>query len=878
MAESGRDLVLAPNEYCYVISETTGNVTLYVGPSKTALGQQDQAAIFNAETKRFERKGMDKAIQLFTSAPEGWYISLKNPAQDKSVPRIGTANNMAQLNIGSKVNIVGPCSFALWPGQIAKSVKGHFLRSDEYLLVRVYNEQAAKENWDKKILKCRVQNLQKAEEREQMIASQLTEGSVFIIPGDLFTFFIPPTGIDVIKAGTGYIRFAVTLERLEYCILLNENGEKRFVAGPAVVFPEPTEEFLERDGQNKFRAYELTEHTGLYLKVVAPYTDEKGVARSPGEELFVTGAESPIYFPRQEHAVIKYGGQNMHHAIVISEGEARYALRKETGAVELVLGPRMFLPDPRREVIVRRVLPQEVIGLLYPGNTEASLVNKALEEKFSNQSLKLDKAPPSPKLTRSRERPERHTKSATMDFRGVIPDSAVVAAAAAPGTMYATAGNFSGASVYSANVANAVNPHGLTFGELGYSEISDFAGEGFDRENITSDAPAITLANKYNGAVTVSVWPGYAIQTVRKNGSCRTIVGPATVMLEYDEDVRTLALSVGIPKDHIKTRKIAYLRLKNNRIGDVVEGETSDGVKVKLAVNYWVDFVKIKEGDEQTWFLTENYVQAVCNEMRSQIKDICRKLDAQSFCESAQDVLQQEIFGGAPAVSLIPEINAALTQLDVVHATIEEPEIAKCVTIAKVDVIKKKFETSLSQARYDAMQQLATIERGMEKIREETASALHTIKLAGLAREKEEAETKLLQQREQKLQNLMTDMKVKELEKSVNDWAMALEKAKVDLNLEYREADLQLRNRELIQQTDCWAQRMASVNPTLVAAVQQLAQSEFLGRISENMAPMAILENKTIVGALKGLLDKTIYDKQIDEIVGVIESPKEKNQ
>jgi len=865
MAESGRDLVLAPNEYCYVISETTGNVTLYVGPSKTALGQQDQAAIFHPETKRFERKAMDKAIQLFTSAPEGWYISLKNPAQDKSVPRIGTANNMAQLSIGSKVNIIGPCSFALWPGQIAKSIKGHFLRSDEYLLVRVYNEQAAKEHWDEKILKYRVQNLEKAEKREQIIASQLTEGSVFIIPGDLFTFFIPPTGIDVIKTENAeYARHAVTLERLEYCILLNENGEKRFVAGPAVVFPEPTEEFLERDGQNKFRAYELTEHTGLYLKIVAPYTDEKGVAHSPGEELFVTGAESPIYFPRQEHAVIKYGGQNMHHAIVISEGEARYALRKETGAVELVLGPRMFLPDPRKEVIVRRVLPQEVIGLLYPGNTEALLVNKALEEKFSNQSLKLDKAPPSRKLTR-----ERHTKSAAPDFNGAI------VAAAGFGPVCATA---TGSSIYSANIANAVNPHGLTFGELGYSEISDFAGEGFDRENITSDAPAITLANKYNGAVTVSVWPGYAIQTVRKNGSCRTIVGPATVMLEYDEDVRTLALSVGIPKDHVKTRKIAYLRLRNNRIGDVVEGETSDGVKVTLTMNYWIDFVKNKEGDEQTWFLTENYVQAVCNKMRTSIKNVCRRLNAQIFCESIPDVLQQAIFLENSSVMLLSEINASLTQLDVVQAAIEEPDIAKCVHLAKTDLIKKRFETSLNQAKYEAMLQLASIERGMERIREETAVALYNAKIVQLEREREEEEIRQANRQDQKIKNMQADIKIKELEKTANDWSLALEKAKVGLNIAYREADLQLRTRELVQQTDCWSQRMASVSPTLVAAINQLAQSDLLGRISENMAPMAILENKTIVGALKGLLDKTIYAQQIDEIVGVAEVPKEKNQ
>ena len=873
MADSGRDLVLAPNEYCYIISETTGNVTVFTGPNKTALAQQDQPAVFNATTKKFERCGLAQAVQLFTTAPEGWYVSLKNPAQDNEIPKAGAANNMAKLHVGHKVNIPGPVSVALWPGQIASAVKGHFLHSDEYLLVRVYNEKAAKENWDKKILKYRVQNSAQAEVRENIIKNELTEGSVFIIAGDLFTFFVPPTGIDVIKSPAGYTRFAVTLERLEYCILLDENGEKRFVTGPAVVFPEPTEEFLQQSaGQSKFRAFELTEHTGLYLKVVAPY-QENGVDHKPGEELFITGADNPIYFPRQEHALIKYGNQSLHHAIVISEGEARYVLSKETGAVKLICGPRMYLPDPRKEVIVRRVLPQETINLLYPGNTEAAVVNKALEERFSNQSLKLDKAP-TPKLTRRQALfDERKTGSRAMREVGDLPSAAAATRDVTSGTVSATAayatavgGVALGQAVYSVNAANALNAHGANLSDISYSEISDFAGEGFERDNVTGDAPAITLANKYNGAVTVSVWPGYAIQTIRKTGDCRTLVGPRTVMLEYDEDIRTLQLSTGIPKDHVKTKKLAFLRVKNNRIGDVIEAETIDGVRVKIMVNYWVDFVKDHDNDEEKWFLTENYVQLVCNAMRNQVKEICRNTSAYNFCNNIQDVVIKQVMNNEPSVMLLPEINIALKQIDIVRATIDNPEISKCVDIARVETVKKDFEIELTQARYQTSQELQGITRGMERLSEESANALHSIRLANMEREHKEATVRtdnLRAQREAQMQNLLRE---EESKKAIQEQELFREHAQQQLRLKGDQEGLALRMQELAQVTAAFEARLKAVDPHLIATLSELSRNHTLVEVCKDMAPMALLGGDSVVDIIKRVVHGTVLEGNVESL------------
>jgi major vault protein len=48
--------------------------------------------------------------------------------------------------------VPGPATFALWPGQAAEVVEGHHLRSNQYLLVRVYNEDEARKNWSKAVV------------------------------------------------------------------------------------------------------------------------------------------------------------------------------------------------------------------------------------------------------------------------------------------------------------------------------------------------------------------------------------------------------------------------------------------------------------------------------------------------------------------------------------------------------------------------------------------------------------------------------------------------------------------------------------------------------------------------------------------------------
>ena len=369
-----RDLVLSVNEFCFLQNKTNGTIKTYTGPITMTISGQENLVVFDAKTKRFkETQDFEKARQLFVSAPEGWYIVLKNPAIDGTHPELAKAVNSPELEIGHKINIPGPVSFSLFPGQMTRVIRGHRLRSNQYLIARVYDADAAKNSSANATVIDAEGNTVQTKQEDYFV------GQLLVIKGTEVSFYIPPTGIEVIPLNSDtYVRDAVTLERLEYAILKDEDGEKRYIHGPAVVFPQPTETFVTNEnGGAIFKALELSPISGIYVKVIAEY-EENGLKHPIGEELFITGKDQMIYYPRPEHAIIKYGDNFMHHAIAIPEGEGRYILNRLTGEIKTIKGPRMYLPDPRIEVVVKRKLTKKECELMYPSNQEVLTYNTGL--------------------------------------------------------------------------------------------------------------------------------------------------------------------------------------------------------------------------------------------------------------------------------------------------------------------------------------------------------------------------------------------------------------------------------------------------------------------------------------------------------------------
>ena len=813
-----RDLVLSINEFCFLQSKTNGSIKTHVGPLTTTISGQESLVVFNPRTKKFdETSNFEIAKQLFVSAPEGWYVILKNPTSDNVYPEQGKANNIPNtLKIGTKVNIPGPVSFALYPGQMAKTVRGHKLRSNQYLIARVYDADAA----NKSIESATIINAEGKEVETKEV--NYFVGQLLVIKGTEVSFYIPPTGIEVIPqtpSKDDYVRDAVTLERLEYAILKDEDGEKRYVHGPAVVFPKPTETFVSAPkGGTIFRALELSPISGIYIKVIADYEDESGTKHPVGEELFITGNDQMIYYPRPEHAMIQYDGKYMHHAIAIPEGEGRYILNRLTGEIKTIEGPQMYLPDPRKEVVVKRKLTTKECQLIYPGNLEVLNYNAELNEKAIE------------KLARK-----------------------------------------GGTQAISDAINNAYN----TSNQEATLAIFE-AGSNISRGVSYTKPRTITLDTKYDGVVGINVWTGYAVNVVSKTGKNEVIVGPAARLLKYDETLEAIELSTGTPKTAEHLLRTGYLKIENNKISDIIEAQTKDFVDVKIKVSYCVNFL---EAYKDKWFSVENYVKYLCDRQRSLIKREIKKYNIEEFYKKSTDIVRNIAINYnpekikaedkskkvAPAGRLFKENGMLVYDTEVLGVGVERG-IAAILERHQTDIITKCLELTDAKKRAEVQKDLAKYEReemdmrhtnAMHKLELEKKLALEKIAqkeaLAEKARAQKQAET----QAEADLQKVLDTIQAAKLARDKNEDNARIETEKKLAEIEKAKQEAYANTVKTI---------MESVSEELVAALTSNANADMLEVVTKAMSPYAMANGESVADVTNKLLRGTSLEKVIDNI------------
>lgn len=835
-----RDMILAPNEFAFISDETKGDVNVYVGPNKTSLAGTDRPVTFDGRANRYQATDLQRATQTFQTAAEGWYIVLENPAEADKHPSGSGKLSTPTLRTGKKVNISGPVTFPLWPGQIAKAIQGHGLRSNEYLLVRVYDEAAAKANFAKAVIKSQDASGEgvgpaspATPASDVMSVDQLTMGKLFIIKGTEVSFYIPSTGIEVVPEVVSgeerYVRQAVTLEQLEYCLLLDQNGTKRYVHGPAVVFPKPTEEFVkapiksdpDKLAAKKFRAQELTPNSGIHIKVIADYKDEDGTAHEEGEELFITGADQKIYFPRPQHATIKYGEQDIHYGIAIPPGEARYVLDRDTGKIETVKGPQIFLADPRRQVIVNRALSPELCGVMYPNNDAALTINLA---------------------------------------RLGMNDQDIHAGGGGNQLGEAVGRTFES---YGATAAVATSESNRRMMIRGASK--SLPGDSFDRKTKFTAPRAIVLNTKFDGAVMADIWSGYAMLVISKSGERRVIEGPQTAILDYDESPQVMTMSTGKPKTTDNLVKDVYLKTHANMVSDIVDVETADFCRVQIKLSYRVNF----EGEDKiAWFAVDNYVKFLCDHMRSMLRAAVQKLSVQEFYGHHTDIVRDVILGkqaddGKRPGRAFAENGMRVYDVEVLGATLQDQQVQRALEGAQRESIAIVLELASGQRKLEQVKALEALKR------EEAAAKAETTRTA-LSIEAENARM-LLANDLAKLEanaRLASEQQTAALAaENARSATAAIELARAnaarEAELDLDEARQALRIRELEAQVQAVVEKAKAVSPDLIAALSAFGEREMVGKVAQSMAPLGIIGGKSVVDVLSQLLAGTALGKQL---------------
>lgn len=796
-----KDLVLSINEYAYVLDETKGNVSCWVGPVKTSLSTSDKLVSFNEKNKRFEKCSHDKAINLFATAPEGWYIALKNPAENNKHPNAGTANSLPEkMNIGTKINIPGPVSFALYPGQMAKVIKGHSLRSNQYLLARVYDADSLN-----------------PKDADAEVA--YFNGQILVIKGEDVSFYIPPTGIEVIPIENdyhkGYVRDALSLERLEYCILKDEDGTKRYVHGPAVVTPKATEKFIKEDktGSIKYRAIELSEISGVYVKVIANYKEGNKEYKT-GEELFITGKDQMIYYPRPEHTFISYDGKIKHHAIAIPKGEGRYIMNRKTGQIKTVVGPAMYLPDPREEVVVRRVLSKTQCELWYPGNEEVLNANGYFKP----------------------------VKVKTQELDAITASLSAYASSSASNAL--------------TSAVSAININNLP-------EVNE--NSNVNRKSEYTAPRTLNLSSgKFEGAVSLDVWTGFAVNIISKDGSRKVVKGPQTIILDYDQTLDMLSLSTGKPKTTDKLEKTVFLRHENNRVSDIIYVTTKDSVTASIKISYLVNF---DDEMQEKWFSIDNYVKHLSDWGRAEIKEYIANCGVEDLYYNTALVVKNALGLIEADFITFEENGMMLNGVEVLDLELDG-RVAEYIEKTNLDKLQKKLEKQVEVEKFEVQKEILAI--NAEKTRLNSQYIQEKIKLEAkeseLSRSVKFAEKEAYDNEEKRKHEAQVELD--DLKNFLHNAELEREKKSKELELEHARVRAEIEKAKEDAKAEALVKILGAVGPELAAAMNDANNKEIISVMMNAVSPYAMARGEEVSETINRMVRGTSLEKVIETMQG----------
>lgn len=533
-----------------------------------------------------------------------------------------------------------------------------------------------------------------------------------------------------------------------------------------------------------------------------------------------------IYYPRPEHAIINYDGKIIHHAIAIPKGEGRYIMNRLTGEITTKIGPAMYLPDPRVEVVVKRKLTPKQCELWYPGNTEAYNYNKSLGEEDIKPANSLANA---------------------------ISELGHACGYRTTNYMAAT------------STANDAWPAAF----FDYASRQEMDKEdldtGIDRKSNYTKPRTIVIDNKYDGVVSIDIWTGYAINVVSKNGDRKVVCGPQTVLLDYDQTLEVLQLSTGKPKTTDKLISTVYLRYENNKISDIIHVETKDFVGADIKVSYSVNFLT---DYKDKWFNVQNYVKYMCDRQRSLIRKTAKDYSIEEFYQNYAEIVRNIALDKENEETkgrFFEENGMLVHDVEVLGIQIDS-EIQSLLHDKQYDTIKAGFELLNANQMTNIMEELAEAKSKQAQINHETE--LKELELEA------QAEMQKLATREEIAKK---EEEVKQLEREINltKENFRSEIAEIQRNKEKLDAEFEIEKQkqrqelELVRQqayADTIASIMSSIQPDLVAALNAQSETDMIRTISENLSPYAIANGEGVADVVNKLLRGLPLDNALKAI------------
>ena len=385
-----------------------------------------------------------------------------------------------------------------------------------------------------------------------------------------------------------------------------------------------------------------------------------------------------------------------------------------------------------------------------------------------------------------------------------------------------------------------------------------------NRSNTFTPPRTISLdSGKYEGAVAIDVWTGYAVNVISKDGIRNVIVGPQTVLLDYDQTLETLELSTGKPKTTDKLERVVFLRCENNRVSDIINVETSDFVSAQIKVSYHVDFDKSMK---DRWFSVDNYVKHLCDWCRSNIKKEAKNYTINELHENYHDIVINAILDSDTSSYLhkFNENGMQISDVEILSISIDS-NVQELIDNHQEEVISRSLELAAAKTSAEAEKQIVELNREKVQLAEQYAQYKASLEAETRAKSYE------LQVAAQKAKDEESKRKI-ELEKEIQGIKDAIFEAEQVRLQKEREAELAHKQKMLELEANREAAAATSMKtvlealgPDLAAALNAAGNQAVVEAIARAVSPYAIANGKPVSRAVSELLRGTTLESVFED-------------
>ncbi|MEO1270789.1 MAG: hypothetical protein AAFX99_22105, partial [Myxococcota bacterium] len=383
-------------------------------------------------------------------------------------------------------------------------------------------------------------------------------------------------------------------------------------------------------------------------------------------------------------------------------------------------------------------------------------------------------------------------------------------------------------------------------------------------------------------AMSVTVPHNTAVMATSASGQ-RVIEGPCVELLEYEETLATLTLSTGTPKSDDATLETCFLRTVGNRVSDGVLIETRDFVEINLQVSYRVTFAS---SAQERWFNHVNYVQFLCDHLRSLIRGRCRQMSLTDLWPELPAIIRDTVLGERTEEGrkgrFFEENGMLVTEVEVLGATILDTEIDALLgkvqqELVALQISNRQLREQLAsdELRAEIEQRRAALQAAEVERRAELDELVRRLKhAAALVKVSNEEEVKresqrvaaALQEAEQqfklRLESVRVEAEAQQLaleteatvaaEEMVHTEQIAFERAQSELKIGLIEA----RSRATVAERE-------AVQAGLIEALTALGDKTLLSEAARNMNLISLFKGKQVGTILAEVLGGSALDRTL---------------